>query len=120
MMFDTIHEPNAMTHMPFLTRDGDGRHVLFYCRSGPEDVDAPNQARRWKLSVTIEGEQPRKLATGLSDDLADGEEDADPACQAQDRDEEPGGAPRELLRRGLAVGENERLVAARRVGTDRV
>ena len=44
-MFDAIHEPDAMTHMPFLTRDGDGKHVLFYCRSGSEDVDAANQSR---------------------------------------------------------------------------
>jgi len=70
-MFDTIHEPDVMTHMPFLTRDGDGRHVLFYCRSGPEDFDAANQSRRWKLWVAMDGEQPRRLGTGLSEELAE-------------------------------------------------
>ena len=70
-MFDAIHEPNAMTHMPFLTRDGDGRRVLFYCRAGPEDFDATNQSRRWKLWVAIEGEQPLRLPTGLNEELAE-------------------------------------------------
>lgn len=70
-MFDAIHEPNVMTHMPFLTRDEAEKHVLFYCRSGPEDMDAPNQSRRWKLWVAIEGEQPRRLPTGLSEELAE-------------------------------------------------
>jgi hypothetical protein len=70
-MFDTIQEPNAMTHMPFLTRDGAGKYVLFYCRSGPEDMDAPNQSRQWKLWVVVEGEQPRRLSTSLSDELTE-------------------------------------------------
>jgi len=70
-MFDTIHEPNAMTHMPFLTRDGEGKQVLFYCRSGPQDFDAANQSRRWKLWMAIEGQQPRRLATGLNGELAE-------------------------------------------------
>ncbi len=80
-MFDTIHEPDVMTHMPFLTRlpapgdgqagDGQGKRVLFYCRSGPEDFDAPTQSRRWKLWVVVEADQPRRLETGLSNDLAE-------------------------------------------------
>lgn len=70
-MFDTIHEPDVMTHMPFLTRDEAGRRVLFYCRSGPDDVDAATQSRRWKLWVAIEDDPPRRLETGLSDALAE-------------------------------------------------
>jgi len=70
-MFDTIHEPDVMTHMPFLIRDGDGKHMLFYCRSGPEDFDPTIQSRRWKLWVVIKNDQPRRLETGLSDELAE-------------------------------------------------
>jgi len=70
-MFDAIHQPDVMTHMPFLTHDGQGKQVLFYCRSGPDDVDASNQSRRWKLWIAIEGDQPRRLTTGLSDELAE-------------------------------------------------
>ena len=70
-MFDTIHEADAMTHMPFLTLDGEGKQVLFYCRSGPEDVDEANQSRRWKLWVVTEDAPPRRLETGLSADLAE-------------------------------------------------
>lgn len=57
--------------MPFLTRDDEGKQVLFYCRSGPEDFDAATQSRRWKLWVVIEGEPPWRLDTGLSDELAE-------------------------------------------------
>lgn len=70
-MFDTIHEPNAMTHMPFLTRDGQGGHVLFYCRSGPQGFDAANQSRRWKLWVAVEDDPPQRLTTGLGEELAE-------------------------------------------------
>jgi len=70
-MFDAIHEPEVMTHMPFLTRDGQGKHVLFYCRSVPEDFDAATQSRRWKLWVAVEDKPPRRLATGLSSELAE-------------------------------------------------
>jgi hypothetical protein len=58
-----------MTHMPFLILDGQGELVLFYCRSGPEDFDAATHSRRWKLWVALEDDQPRRLETGLSDDL---------------------------------------------------
>jgi hypothetical protein len=70
-MFDTIQEPDVMTHMPFLIFDGQGNRVLFYCRSGPEDFDAATQSRRWKLWVVMEGDVPRRLETGLSNDLAE-------------------------------------------------
>jgi hypothetical protein len=70
-MFDTIREPDVMTHMPFLTPDGEGKQVLFYCRSGPEDFDTATQSRRWKLWVVVEGGLPRRLETGLSADLAE-------------------------------------------------
>jgi hypothetical protein len=70
-MFDTIHEPDVMTHMPFLTRDGQGKRVLLYCRSGPEDMDTTTQSRWWKLWVAMEDALPRRLATGLSDELAE-------------------------------------------------
>lgn len=70
-MFDTIHELDVMTHMPFLTVDGQGKPVLFYCRSGPEEFDAATQSRRWKLWVVVEGELPRRLETGLSNELAE-------------------------------------------------
>lgn len=79
MRLDTIHQENAMTHMPFLTRLAassnaeanvdQGKLVLFYCRSGPEDVDASNASRRWKLWVAVEDQPPRRLETGLSDEL---------------------------------------------------
>lgn len=70
-MFDAIHEPDVMTHMPFLTRDGAGKHVLFYCRSGPEDFDAAGQSRRWKMWVAVEDDPPRRIETGLSNELAE-------------------------------------------------
>jgi len=70
-MFDTIHEPNAMTHMPFLTLDGQGKRVLFYCRSGPQDFDAANQSRRWNLWVAVEDDPPQRLTTGLGEELTE-------------------------------------------------
>ena len=70
-MFDTIHEPDVMTHMPFLILDGEGKQVLFYCRSGPEDFDAATQSRGWKLWIAIEDDAPRRLETGLSNELAE-------------------------------------------------
>ena len=70
-MFDTINESDVMTHMPFLTFDGQGNRVLFYCRSGPEDMDATTQSRWWKLWVAMEDGPPRRLATGLSEELAE-------------------------------------------------
>ena len=70
-MFDAIHQDDVMTHMPFLTVDGQGKPVLFYCRSGPEDFDAANQSRRWKLWVAVEGGQPQRIETGLNEELAE-------------------------------------------------
>lgn len=81
MTFDAIHEVDVMTHMPFLTRvpvspgadagNDQGKLILFYCRSGLEDMDASNASRRWKLWVAAEGEQPRRLETGLPDELTE-------------------------------------------------
>ncbi len=80
-MFDAVLEDDVMTHMPFLTfaplpageeeRNGHGKRLLFYCRSGGEDVDASNQSRRWKLWIATEDAQPRRLETGLSEELAE-------------------------------------------------
>jgi len=68
-MFNTIHQGGVMTHMPFLTLDDQGNHVLFYCRSGPQDVNASNQSRRWKLWIATEKDQPRRMETGLSNEM---------------------------------------------------
>ena len=67
--------------MPFLTfapapageeaRNGHAQRVLFYCRSGAEDVDASNQSRRWKLWIAAENDEPRRLETSLSEELAE-------------------------------------------------
>ncbi len=70
-MFDTIHEPDVMTHMPFLIGDGQGKQVLFYCRSVPKDFDEATQSRRWKLWVAGEDDPPRRLETGLRAELAE-------------------------------------------------
>ncbi len=80
-MFEIIQQDDVMTHMPFLTfasmpvgeeaRNGHAQRVLFYCRSGAEDVDASNQSRRWKLWIASEDDQPRRLETGLSEQLAE-------------------------------------------------
>lgn len=81
MRLDAIHQENVMTHMPFLTRmpespDAEanvdqGRLVLFYCRSGPKDVDASDGSHRWKLWVAVGDRPPRRLETGLPDELTE-------------------------------------------------
>lgn len=66
-IIEAIQEPGAMTHMPFLIRDRDGRLVLFYCRSGPADFNDRTKSRRWKLWVVSDGGPPRRVLTGLSE-----------------------------------------------------
>ncbi|HPD31721.1 MAG TPA: hypothetical protein PLL20_17150 [Phycisphaerae bacterium] len=81
MRLDAIHQENVLTHMPFLTRlaassDAEaivdqGKLVLFYCRSGPKDVDVSAGSRRWKLWIAVGDRPPRRLETGLPDDLTE-------------------------------------------------
>jgi len=80
-MFESIQQDDVMTHMPFLTfapmpageeaRNGHAQQVLFYCRASAEDVDTSNQSRRWKLWIATDDGQPRRLETGLGEDLAE-------------------------------------------------
>jgi len=57
-----------MTHMPFLTRDKCGRRVLFLCRAGSPP---PDRGRIWKLHFQRDGENPRRLETGLGDEVVE-------------------------------------------------
>ena len=54
---------NTQSHMPFLTVDLSGNHILFFCMADANNV--------WKLHVSIDNGTPQRIETGLPSDTVE-------------------------------------------------
>ena len=67
-MLTRVNKPGFVTHMPFLSQDASGAAVLFFCRAVDPEADG---TYIWKAYYLDADGEPRRLATGIADDLAE-------------------------------------------------